>query len=206
MNPLRNWIAAREERAWHNDRDSACKYWWGDRSGSGVGVSNERCNVCRPKALSASAPAEQLVERVRELVDGEPTPLSLDTPEYDYQPVRDPENNTPPLLRRYDGGAYGQHVQVGDDRSLEERAQIAGTQIQAGILCVPPEVDAGALADEFRTWSGAPVIVPQTDRVSVPVEAIEKIREAVAPWADFEGKPPYWVRVLTELLEGIDNA
>ena len=37
----------RARRAAHNDRDSECRYWWGDRSGSAVGVMNERCKVCR---------------------------------------------------------------------------------------------------------------------------------------------------------------
>lgn len=38
----------RAERARHNDRDSACRFWWGDRSGSVVGAMHERCEVCNP--------------------------------------------------------------------------------------------------------------------------------------------------------------
>lgn len=189
----------RAERRLHNDRDSSCTYWWGDRPGSSVGVTNERCLVCRPEALSASAPAEQLAKRARE-------PQS----EYDYQPqpVCDPETGSPvPCVwcsmspqvegyrgccsqecldgmtartgvstpaRFFDGSMYGQHVDTNVSKPALERARERVEIVQ--------------------------------DRIAVPVEAIEKIREAVAPWADFEGKPPYWVRVLTELLEGIDNA
>jgi hypothetical protein len=36
------------DRAGHNDRDYNCRYWWGDRNGSAVGVMNERCLVCNP--------------------------------------------------------------------------------------------------------------------------------------------------------------
>lgn len=32
----------------HNDRDYECRYWWGDRNGSAVGVANERCLICNP--------------------------------------------------------------------------------------------------------------------------------------------------------------
>jgi hypothetical protein len=46
---IRRWLAARQERRAHNDRDYACRYWWGDRNGSAVGVMNERCLVCNPK-------------------------------------------------------------------------------------------------------------------------------------------------------------
>lgn len=37
----------KEERQMHNDRDFDCKFWWGDRSGSTVGVMNEKCEVCK---------------------------------------------------------------------------------------------------------------------------------------------------------------
>lgn len=43
------WLAARAERAAHNDRDYACRFWWGDRNGSAVGVANERCPICNPR-------------------------------------------------------------------------------------------------------------------------------------------------------------
>lgn len=39
----------RKTRMGHNDRDYACRYWWGDRSGSAVGVMNERCRICNPE-------------------------------------------------------------------------------------------------------------------------------------------------------------
>lgn len=43
------WLKNRRERQEHNDRAFNCRYWWGDRSGSLVGVTNERCLVCNPK-------------------------------------------------------------------------------------------------------------------------------------------------------------
>jgi hypothetical protein len=46
---FKKWIERRRERHLHNDRDYDCRYWWGDRSGSAVGVMNERCNICNPK-------------------------------------------------------------------------------------------------------------------------------------------------------------
>lgn len=39
---------ARQERAAHNDRDYACRFWWGDRGGSAVGIDRERCKICNP--------------------------------------------------------------------------------------------------------------------------------------------------------------
>lgn len=48
MSLMKRWLAERAERRLHNDRDYACRYWWGDRNGSAVGVMNERCLVCRP--------------------------------------------------------------------------------------------------------------------------------------------------------------
>lgn len=42
------WLKNRREREQHNDRDVLCKHWWGDRSGSVMGVMNERCMVCNP--------------------------------------------------------------------------------------------------------------------------------------------------------------
>lgn len=39
-------VDRRRERARHNDRDAACRYWWGDRSG---GATQERCSVCNPE-------------------------------------------------------------------------------------------------------------------------------------------------------------
>lgn len=33
----------------HNERDFDCKFWTGDRSGSIVGVINERCDICNPR-------------------------------------------------------------------------------------------------------------------------------------------------------------
>ena len=41
------WFAD-SDRVGHNDRDYHCRYWWGDRSGSAVGVVNERCLICNP--------------------------------------------------------------------------------------------------------------------------------------------------------------
>jgi hypothetical protein len=45
------WIIRhrRRERLAHNDRDVDCEYWTGDRSGSVIGVVNERCTICNPK-------------------------------------------------------------------------------------------------------------------------------------------------------------
>lgn len=41
------WLARRAERRKHNDRDFFCRYWWGDRSGSLVGLDKETCTICR---------------------------------------------------------------------------------------------------------------------------------------------------------------
>jgi hypothetical protein len=51
MEYVKRWwrlITLRPDQTGHNDRDYACHFWWGDRSGSAVGVSNERCPVCNP--------------------------------------------------------------------------------------------------------------------------------------------------------------
>ena len=45
----------------HNDRDYDCRYWWGDRSGSAVGVMNERCAICRGEAT------EPVPDRLRQV-------------------------------------------------------------------------------------------------------------------------------------------
>jgi hypothetical protein len=42
---IRRWLAARRERATHNDRDYECRYWWGDRGG--YDLHREVCTVCR---------------------------------------------------------------------------------------------------------------------------------------------------------------
>lgn len=77
-----------DQRLRHNDRDEACKFWWGDRSGSSVGVSQERCVVCRPLKVEefghgiqpGPLPAHRLeaerVARVREAIRKE---AALDT-------------------------------------------------------------------------------------------------------------------------------
>ena len=42
-----NWLERRRERRRHDDRDYACRYWWGDRGG--YDLSSVRCAVCNPE-------------------------------------------------------------------------------------------------------------------------------------------------------------
>ena len=50
------WWLRRDDKRGHNDRDYRCKFWYGDRSGSRVGVTLERCPVCNPVPVKIEKP------------------------------------------------------------------------------------------------------------------------------------------------------
>lgn len=119
---------------------------------------------------------------------------------------RQPEPE-PPFA--FDGSAYGQHVDLGrpSQSSYQERSEEIHELMTRGMIQVPLE---GAVSEDIIRVNGELIrTIAYGDSPDPPVrisaELAVRIRETVEAWDQIKGAPPYWVTLLREIIEEIDN-